>query len=80
MSYYLVQTKEDDDRPEETAGWIAKSLAVTLHGEVAARTWMVNLSIPEVIDRPDAWHRYNKKGNPVEPDEPVEPEEGQVVV
>jgi hypothetical protein len=77
MSYYLVETKGEDDRPEETAGWIAKHLAVTLHGVVAARPtypgqWQGESQRPG--DEGPSWHRYNQKGNP------VGPEEGQVVV
>jgi hypothetical protein len=76
VSYYLVRTAGDDDRPAETAKWVAKSLAVTLHAEVAARPWVVHLEGDNIIDDPKAWARYNTLGNPVAPEE----EEGQTDV
>lgn len=69
MTYYLVRTGDNDDRPEETADWIAKGLAVILHGEVAARPWTVNLDYPAVIDEESNWHKFNSKGNPILPEE-----------
>lgn len=75
MTYYLVRTTKDDDRPEQTAKEMARVVAVNFHEEVAVRPWQVDLSIVEIIDSPSAWSLYNAKGNPVLP-----PEEDEVVV
>jgi hypothetical protein len=69
VSYYLVRTTIDDDRPEYIAKEIARVVAVNFHEEVAARPWMIDLDRPYIIDDPKAWQRYNKLGNPIVPEE-----------
>ena len=69
MTYYLVRTIDEDDRPEHTAQEIARVVAVNFHEEVAARPWQVDLDTLYVIDAESAWHRFNSKGNPVVPEE-----------
>jgi hypothetical protein len=63
---YLVRTENDDDDPDQTAGVIAKTLAVTFHDYVAARPeqgWELTGA------KDESWLLYNRLGNHVGPRE-----------
>jgi hypothetical protein len=77
LTYYLVKTAKEDDRPTEVAEYLAHHMAVIFHAEVWAKPWYPGqwegTSQRPGDEEPDqGWQKYNTRGK-IEP--PKEEEE-----